>query len=262
MRDKKTFVIAALLAFTLTTAAVAQEAALEKFIVIPLGVASEGPRSITAEAVPAGPTSLQAVAISPNQIRLTWVDNATGETEYRVEARNSATAFTDSGTALPANTTAVQVVGLQPSTTYTFRVRARNAEGNSTYSNEATATTQPATATCVPSATAMCLNNGRFRIEAAFQAPTGQSGQAQAVKLTDDSGYLWFFSSTNIELIVKVLNACALNDHYWVFAGGLTNVQVLLIVTDTETGIQKRYTNPQRTAYLPLQDTKAFGTCP
>lgn len=257
MREKKTLAIAVLLALSLTGAAAAQD----RIFVIPLGVASEGPRNVTAEAVPAGPTNLQAVSISPNQIRLTWTDNAGDETEYRVEAKSPTTAFTDSGTALPANTTAVQVVGLQPSTTYTFRVRARNAEGNSVYSNEATATTAPATATCVPSATAMCLNNGRFRVEAAFQAPTGQSGQAQVVKLTDDSGYLWFFSSTNIELIVKVLNGCGVNNRYWVFAGGLTNVQVLLIVTDTETGIQKRYTNPQGTPYQPLQDTNAFGTC-
>lgn len=262
MREKKTFVIAALLALAMTTAAAAQDESLDGMMVIPLGVASEGPRNINAEAVPAGPTNLQAVPLSPNQIRLTWTDNSTNETEYRVEARTASTAFTDSGTALPANTTAVQVVGLQPSTTYTFRVRARNAEGNSVYSNETTATTEPATATCVPSATAMCLNNGRFRVEAAFQAPTGQSGQAQAVKLTDDSGYLWFFSPSNIELIVKVLNGCGVNNRYWVFAGGLTNVQVLLIVTDTENGIQKRYTNPQGTAYLPLQDTNAFGTCP
>lgn len=258
MREKKTLAIVALLALALTGAAAAQN----QIIVIPLGSASEGPRNVTAEAVPAGPTSLQAVAVSSGQVNLTWVDNASDETQYRLEIRTPSTSFADVGTTIPANTTAVQVFGLQPSTTYIFRVRARNAEGNSSYSNEATATTSPATSTCVPSATAMCLNDNRFRVEAAFQTSAGQSGQAHAVKLTDDSGYLWFFSSTNIELIVKVLDACIVNDRFWVFAGGLTNVQVLLIVTDTETGIQKRYTNPQGTAYLPLQDTNAFGTCP
>lgn len=257
MREKKSLGIAVLLALTLAGAAAAQN----QIFVIPLGSASEGPRSVTSNAVPAGPTGLQAVAVSSGQINLTWFDNANDETQYRVEIRTPSTSFADVGTTVPANTTAVQVFGLAPSTTYIFRVRARNADGDSGYSNEASATTSAASSTCVPSATAMCLNNGRFRIEAAFQTPAGQAGQAQAVKLTDDSGYLWFFSSTNIELIVKVLDACTVNDRFWVFAGGLTNVQVLLIVTDTETGIQKRYTNPQGTPYQPLQDTNAFGTC-
>ena len=53
------------------------------------------------------------------------------------------------------------------------------------------------------------------------------------MKLTDDSGYLWFFDADNIELIVKVLDGCGVNNRYWVFAGGLTNVEVDIIVTDT-----------------------------
>ncbi len=79
--------------------------------------------------------------------------------------------------------------------------------------------------------------------------------------LTSDSGYFWFFNSANIELVVKVLDACTVNDHYWVFAGGLTNVEVVLTVTDTNTGAQQVYTNPLGTAYVPLQDTGAFE-CP
>ena len=120
-----------------------------------------------------------------------------------------------------------------------------------------------AASNCVPSATALCLgSNGRFRVEATFATTQGQSGSAQVVKLTEETGYLWFFSSTNVEAVVKILNGCGLNSKFWVFAGGLTNVNVVLEVTDTQTGLVRTYTNPQGTTYQPIQDTSAFGTCP
>lgn len=114
---------------------------------------------------------------------------------------------------------------------------------------------------CVPSTTAMCLQGSRFKVEATWKTPDGTTGSAQTVQLTDDSGYLWFFAAANIESVVKVIDACALNHRFWVFAGGLTNVQVVLKVTDTQTGIAKSYTNPLNTPFQPLQDTGALA-CP
>jgi hypothetical protein len=108
----------------------------------------------------------------------------------------------------------------------------------------------------------LCLNNGRFRVTADWRTPDGTTGQGQAVPLTSDSGYFWFFGANNIELITKVLDACAFNDHYWVFAAGLTNVEVTLRVLDTQTGSLKTYINPLNTAFQPIQDTSAFATCP
>ncbi|HYG61671.1 MAG TPA: S8 family serine peptidase [Thermoanaerobaculia bacterium] len=115
---------------------------------------------------------------------------------------------------------------------------------------------------CVPSATTLCLAGGRFKVEAAYEAASGAAGQAHLVQLTDDSGYLWFFNSKNVEAVVKVLDACSLGGKYWVFAGGLTDVRTTLNVTDTRTGTVKTYTNPQGAAFLPIQDTAAFATCP
>ncbi|HSS77993.1 MAG TPA: hypothetical protein VLV54_14780 [Thermoanaerobaculia bacterium] len=34
------------------------------------------------------------------------------------------------------------------------------------------------------------------------------------MKLTDETGYLWFFSNTNVEAVVKVLNACSFNQRF------------------------------------------------
>ena len=88
------------------------------------------------------------------------------------------------------------------------------------------------------------------------------SGAGHAVPMTTDTGYFWFFADTNVEVVIKVLNACGFNQRYWVYAGGLTNVKVHLTVTDTQTGAVKTYDNPQGTAFRPIQDSSAFATCP
>lgn len=124
----------------------------------------------------------------------------------------------------------------------------------------------PATSTgpspCNASTTSLCLNNGRFEVSANWQTPDGASGVAQVIKLTDETGYFWFFSATNVEAVLKVLNGCAVNSRYWVFAGGLTNVRTVITVRDTARGTSKVYVNPQNTAFQPIQDTNAFATCP
>lgn len=113
----------------------------------------------------------------------------------------------------------------------------------------------------MPGSTTLCLSNGRFKVSAARQSPTA-SGQATAVALTPDTGYFWFFDSSNVEMILKVLDACSVNGKKWVLAGGLTNVNVVVTVTDAQTGAVRTYVNPQNTAFQPIQDTSAFSTCP
>jgi len=115
--------------------------------------------------------------------------------------------------------------------------------------------------TCAPDDQTLCLNDGRFRVTATWTKPDASSGQGHAVTLTGDTGYFWFFDSGNVEVIVKVLEACGVNGYRWVFASGLTNVQVNLTVTDVVTGTTNTYKNPQSTAFQAVQDTKAFS-CP
>ncbi len=62
-------------------------------------------------------------------------------------------------------------------------------------------------------------------------------------------------------MVVKVLNGCAFNSRYWTFAGGLTDVNVILTVTDTQTGTIQTCTNPQGTPFEPVQDINAFAAC-
>jgi hypothetical protein len=214
----------------------------------------------SAVAQPAAPTKLQALALQTDRIFLIWQDNSNNETNFRIESGTGGS-FTEIGTT-PANTNAVFVNGLNPATAYSFRVRASNGAGNSAYSNVVTVTTRASNGPCSPTATEICLNNDRFRVQALYQTAGDQSGQAHAVKLTADSGYLWFFDVNNIEAVVKVLNGCGFNNRYWVFAAGLTNVRVVLAVTDTQLGTSRVYVNPLNAPFLPIQDTSALASCP
>lgn len=117
---------------------------------------------------------------------------------------------------------------------------------------------------CQPDATTHCLQNGRFEVTVEWATAQGASGDGQAILAAADSGEFWFFNANNTELLVKVLDACGVPgfDSYWVFAAGLTNVEVTLTVHDTESGETKVYANPQGHAFQPVLDTAAFATCP
>jgi len=114
---------------------------------------------------------------------------------------------------------------------------------------------------------ALCLDEGRFEVTVDWATGDGGSGMGFSGDLTDDTGYFWFFDPDNVEMVIKVLDACGLpaevsGGHFWVFAGGLTNVEVDILVRDTENGQGRLYQNLQRTAFQPIQDTQAFATCP
>jgi hypothetical protein len=95
----------------------------------------------TGGGTPAAPSSLLAQALSSIEIQLTWKDNATNEDNFLLERSTDGITFTQFNMRA-ANTTSFKVTGLAPGTTYTFRVRAKNAAGPSAYSNPATARTQ------------------------------------------------------------------------------------------------------------------------
>ena len=146
--------------------------------------------------------------------------------------------------------------------TYTVSLTASNAGGSNTTSKQV-AISGGGSTPCVPDDKTLCLNNGRFQVRTHWARTDGTSGDGHGVSLTGDSGYFWFFDSSNIEAVTKVLNGCSLNNAYWVFAAGLTNVQVDLDVLDTQTGIPYSKENPQGTPFAPIQDTGAFpASCP
>ena len=98
-----------------------------------------------------GPSGLTATAVSSTQIGLTWVDNDTAEQGFKIErsAGVGSTVFSQIAT-VGANVTSFSNTGLTASTSYNYRVRAYNTDGESGYSNTAGATTPAAAA--VPNA--------------------------------------------------------------------------------------------------------------
>ena len=89
---------------------------------------------------------------------------------------------------------------------------------------------------CVADSSHACSAQDRFRVSLDWStgatAPTAASVEA----ITADTAYSWFFDPDNVEVVVKVLDACSQFDQFWVFTSGLTEVGTLLELTDTTTG--------------------------
>ena len=101
------------------------------------------------------------------------------------------------------------------------------------------------------------LQGGRFSATVSWTDPNGGAGNGTPIGVAGNTQGFWFFSPDNIELTVKVLDGRAINGHFWVFYGSLTDVAFTLTVTDNTTGAQRTYTNPQGTNGSAA-DTSAF----
>lgn len=117
---------------------------------------------------------------------------------------------------------------------------------------------------CLPSATELCLNDDRFRLEITWRDFEGNTDSGFAIPLEDrdDTGMFWFFNEDNVELTVKVLDGCGVNGHYWVFVSPGSTVQWDLTVTDTLRVESSTYSNSLGDVPSLLPDTAAFATCP
>jgi hypothetical protein len=85
-------------------------------------------------AVPAAPSNLTAQIIS-NRVLLGWTDNSNNESGFKLERKTASTAYAE--IAQPgANATSYWDTSVTVGETYTYRIRASNAGGDSAYSNE------------------------------------------------------------------------------------------------------------------------------
>ena len=90
--------------------------------------------------IPNAPSSLTATALSTTSIRLNWIDNSNNEQGFKIERAKGSGAFTQVAT-VGLNVATYTDSGLRKRTSYSYRVRAYNTAGNSTYSNTASRST-------------------------------------------------------------------------------------------------------------------------
>jgi inhibitor of cysteine peptidase len=94
------------------------------------------------------PSNLTAAPTSATQVNLTWADNNTGESGFKIERSPSGTSGWTEIASVAANVTTYSNTGLNCGTPYYYRVLAYDASGASGYSNTANATT----GSCAPPA--------------------------------------------------------------------------------------------------------------
>ena len=128
--------------------------------------------------------------------------------------------------------------------------------GNRTHSVQ-----QGRASNCPADGDTLCLNSDRFRVEVTWRNYANQTGSGQAVPFRNDSGLFWFFGPSNIEMLIKVINACGFNQRYWVYAAATTDVEYTLTVTDTVANTSRQYYNTLGNRAAAITDSSAFATC-
>ncbi|MGE5233583.1 MAG: hypothetical protein ACM3OB_05690, partial [Acidobacteriota bacterium] len=74
---------------------------------------------------------------------------------------------------------------------------------------------------------------------------------------SDQTGYFWFFDPANTELVVKLLDGRGVNGHFWVFFGGLSDVDFTVRVADSVSPRVRTYHHPPG-SLSGVADTSAF----
>lgn len=134
-------VVASGLTTTSYTGAVTASGTSYYYVVSAVNSAGESANSSAASVAPLPPTprNLTATAASRSQINISWLDECSDETGFKVEMYDGGT-WRQLGT-VTSNVTTIGITGLARHQTYYFRVRAYNSYGNTAYSNVASART-------------------------------------------------------------------------------------------------------------------------
>ncbi len=116
--------------------------------------------------------------------------------------------------------------------------------------------------TCKPDAETRCLQDSRYEVRAVWWERDGRSGPARVAHAgTNDSALFWFFDLSNWEILVKVLDGCSTNGHFWVFGGATTDLGYRITVTDTVTDRARVYGHEGGPPAPAITDSTAFQAC-
>ena len=154
------------------------------FRVLAKNAAGNSPVSNTANAVPGKPTAPRTLTVAPTnvsgQVRLSWLLPATtgglAITDYVIQrSPNGTTGWATIGDGV-STTTTFTVTGLTNGTRYYFRVLARNAAGNSAWSNVVNAI--PRTVPSAPRTLTAAATNVSGQIRISWLLPAANGGAA------------------------------------------------------------------------------------
>ncbi len=237
----------------------------------------------------APPTHLDAAPLSETSVRVSWRDNSISETGYEVQIRPRARGDDPDdeadGTAAPGadgeggaadgwtaaatfgpNSTSAVLDGLEPGGRYLFRVGALGpgapAFGRTGAFAVASVPAPGEMTDCEPGETAAVLSDG-YEARMCFEMPSGARVDASNYHLESTaSGLLYFFDRDNVEVLVKVLDGCAINGHRWVFAAAVTDLAFNLEITERATGRAFTHGNPRGMTAATAGDAAAFPCDP
>lgn len=104
---------------------------------------------------------------------------------------------------------------------------------------------------------------GSFEVAVTWRNAAGESGSGKLVQApSQDSALFYFFSPDNWELMVKVLDGCAINGHYWVFGAASTDVAYDIGITRRGSTQTFTVTNPLGNAAEAITEIEAFPCDP
>ncbi|MCY3965790.1 MAG: VCBS repeat-containing protein [Acidobacteria bacterium] len=112
---------------------------------------------------------------------------------------------------------------------------------------------------CVPNGTSLCLADSRFEVAVDWSTAGGAEGPANTVPGgTNNSGLFYFFDPNNWEMLIKVLDGCAINGHHWVYSAAATDLGLDITVTDAATGAAWTFEKPPGPPAPAITESKAF----
>jgi hypothetical protein len=158
--------------------------------------------------IPTAPSTLSTSAVSSTQINLSWTDNSSNESGFRIErSTGTSTTYTEIATT-GAGVNTYSNTSLTASTQYNYRVRVYNTAGNSAYTNISSATT--------PSTSAGIIIDGSLAEWSAIPTVTTATSQtALSIKVSSTATNLYFgiagsgMSTTHYEIFIDTDNNAA-----------------------------------------------------
>jgi PKD repeat protein len=162
--------------------------------------------------------------------------------------------FGDGGTSMVQNPTHTFGSG-----TYQVSLTASNAGGSNTKTQ--TVVVSYGGGTCIPNGTTLCLMSNRFQVTGQYDTYSSSTFvNATATSFSDNTGFLTTVTVGNVDVVVKMVNFCALNNSWSAYIGGTTDLGVKITITDTNTGRVYTAANPLGTGWDLIRQV-AFS-CP